>query len=238
MQITRVVLDSEPLPDESEQMCIRDRDTYVTQADSLNHSGEGNLTVGIKNGKLNRAYIKISKLPHIPDEVIPLSATLVIKHGANTTSGRTMQIHRVSSSWSPSTITYANKPTNVASYIDSCAFNTSNVTFDFSQSQVEELYSSAEYGTNHGFMIRYSSESMTNPDYNVLRSMEYPTASERPAFTVAYGYTLPDGLKVGEIYSVSYTHLDVYKRQGHLPWGNISGNNPAVIFSSALQQRQ
>ena len=188
-------------------------DTYVTQADSLNHSGEGNLTVGIKNGKLNRAYIKISKLPHIPDEVIPLSATLVIKHGANTTSGRTMQIHRVSSSWSPSTITYANKPTNVASYIDSCAFNTSNVTFDFSQSQVEELYSSAEYGTNHGFMIRYSSESMTNPDYNVLRSMEYPTASERPAFTVAYGYTLPDGLKVGEIYSFknysSKRYLDV-----------------------------
>lgn len=176
-------------------------DTYITQADSLNHSGEGNLTVGIKNGKLNRAYIKISNLPYIPDGVVPLSATLVIKHGANTTSGRTMQIHRVSSGWSQSTITYANKPANDLMYIDSCAFNTSNVAFDFNQADIEELYSDAENGTNYGFVIRYSSESTTNPDYNVLRSMEYPTASERPAFTVAYGYTLPNGLKEGEIYS-------------------------------------
>ena len=41
-------------------------DTYVTQADSNNHSGEGNLVVGIKNGKLNRAYLRINNLPAIP----------------------------------------------------------------------------------------------------------------------------------------------------------------------------
>ena len=42
--------------------------------------------------------------------------------------------------------------------------------------------------------------STTNPDYNMLRSMEYPTASEQPAFTVTYAYTLPESLSVWEIY--------------------------------------
>ena len=59
-------------------------DTYVTQADSNNHSGEGNLVVGIKNGKLNRAYLRINNLPAIPAGVTPASAQLLIKQGGVT----------------------------------------------------------------------------------------------------------------------------------------------------------
>ena len=174
-------------------------DTYVTQADSNNHSGEGNLVVGIKSGKLNRAYIKITNLPAVPAGVTPTSAQLLIKHGANTTTGRTMTLYRVNSSWNPGSITYGNQP-SASTAISSCAFNTSNVRFTFSQSQIQDLYTRAAIGTNYGYMIRYSSESTTNPDYNMLRSMEYPTASEQPAFTVTYAYTLPESLAVGEIY--------------------------------------
>ncbi len=174
-------------------------DTYVTQADSNNHSGEGNLVVGIKNGKLNRAYLRINNLPAIPAGVTPASAQLLIKHGANTTSGRTMTLYRVSSSWSPGSITYSNQP-SASTSIGSCAFNTSNVRFTFSQSQIQDLYTRVSNNTNYGFQIRYTSESTTNPDYNMLRSMEYPTASEQPAFTVTYAYTLPESLSVGEIY--------------------------------------
>ena len=174
-------------------------DTYVTQADSNNHSGEGNLVVGIKNGKLNRAYLRINNLPAIPAGVTPASAQLLIKHGANTTTGRTMTLYRAGSSWSPGSITYSNQPTASTS-IGSCAFNTSNVRFTFSQSQIQDLYTRVSNNTNYGFQIRYTSESTTNPDYNMLRSMEYPTASEQPAFTVTYAYTLPESLSVGEIY--------------------------------------
>jgi len=174
-------------------------DTYVTQADSNNHSGEGNLVVGIKNGKLNRAYLRINNLPAIPAGVTPTSAQLLIKHGANTTSGRAMTLYRVNSSWSPSSITYSNQP-SASTSIGSCAFNTSNVRFTFSQSQIQDLYTRVSNNTNYGFQIRYTSESTTNPDYNMLRSMEYPTASEQPAFTVTYAYTLPESLSVGEIY--------------------------------------
>ena len=174
-------------------------DTYVTQADSNNHSGEGNLVVGIKNGKLNRAYLRINNLPAIPAGVTPASAQLLIKHGANTTSGRAMTLYRVNSSWSPGSITYSNQP-SASTSIGSCAFNTSNVRFTFSQSQIQDLYTRVSNNTNYGFQIRYTSESTTNPDYNMLRSMEYPTASEQPAFTVTYAYTLPESLSVWEIY--------------------------------------
>ena len=189
-------------------------DTYVTQADSNNHSGEGNLVVGIKSGKINRAYIKINNLPSLPDDVVPLSANLTIKHGANTTTGRTMTLYRVNSSWSPSSITYANQPTSFTT-IASCAFNTSNVSFNLSQSQTRDLYTRKANGTNYGYRIRYSSESTTNPDYNMLRSMEYPTASEKPCFTVRYGYSLPTELATGIIYS--------FKNAGSVKYLNVSG---------------
>ncbi len=35
----------------------------------------------------------------------------------------------------------------------------------------------------------------------MLRSMEYPTTSEQPLFTVNYGYTLPSVSAVGTVYS-------------------------------------
>ncbi len=193
-------------------------DTYVTQADSNNHSGEGNLVVGIKSGKINRAYIKINNLPSLPDDVVPLSANLTIKHGANTTTGRTMTLYRVNSSWSPSSITYANQPTSFTT-IASCAFNTSNVSFDLSQSQTRDLYTRKANGTNYGYRIRYSSESTTNPDYNMLRSMEYPTASEQPCFTVRYGYSLPTGLATRIIYS--------FKNAGSVKYLDVSGGTDA-----------
>lgn len=187
-------------------------DTYVTQADSNNHSGEGNLVVGIKSGKINRAYIKINNLPAIPAGVTPTSAELLIKHGANTTSGRAMTLYRAGSSWSPSTITYSNQPSYLTS-LTSCAFNTANVRFTLSQSQIQDLYTRVSNNTNYGYMIRYTSESTTNPDYNMLRSMEYPTASEQPAFTVSYEYSLPVGFTVGTVYSFknagSGKYLDV-----------------------------
>ena len=84
--------------------------------------------------------------------------------------------------------------------ISSCAFNTANVSFNLNQSQIQDLYNQKANGTNYGYRIRYTSESTTNPDYNMLRSMEYPTASEQPAFTVTYAYTLPESLSVWEIY--------------------------------------
>ena len=94
--------------------------------------------------------------------------------------------------------------------ISSCAFNTANVSFNLNQSQIQDLYNQKANGTNYGYRIRYTSESTTNPDYNMLRSMEYPTASEQPLFTISYGYSLPVGLSTGTIYSFKNAGSNLY----------------------------
>lgn len=123
-----------------------------------------------------------------------------------------MSLYDVSNSWSVTTITYNNQPA-LNSFIDSCGFNTTNVSFDFNKSKINSLYNREANGTNYGFQIRYTSESTTNPDYNMLRSMEYPTASEQPLFTVSYAYSLPSVLTAGTVYSFlnagSSKYLDV-----------------------------
>lgn len=189
-------------------------DTYVTQADSNNHSGEPNITVGIKNGKIYRAYIKINSLPTLPYDTSVSSGRLIINHGANTTTGKRTNLYRVEESWNPNTITYSNKPSEYSFPISYCSFNTSNVNFNISSTHILRMYNIE----NHGFMIRYEDESTTNPDYNVLRSMEYPTASQRPVFSVSYYYSLPSSLTY---YNVDYKirnegsgkYLDIYGGQ-------------------------
>ena len=44
----------------------------------------------------------------------------------------------------------------------------------------------------------------------MLRSMEYPTASEQPLFTISYGYSLPVGLSTGTIYSFKNAGSNLY----------------------------
>ena len=105
--------------------------------------------------------------------------------------------------------------------ISSCAFNTANVSFNLNQSQIQDLYNQKANGTNYGYRIRYTSESTTNPDYNMLRSMEYPTASEQPAFTVTYAYTLPESLSVWEIY--------LFRNAGSGKYMDVQGGGTNVV---------
>ncbi|MDL2287440.1 RICIN domain-containing protein [Eubacteriales bacterium OttesenSCG-928-G02] len=173
-------------------------DTYVTQADTANHAGEPNMTIGIKSGKLYRAYFRIENLPQLDATSTPTSASITYNHGSGTVSGRTMSLHKVTSAWNASTITYANQPSYNSSAHSSCSFNTTNVSFNLIQAEITSLYN----GSNNGYMFKYTSESTTNADYNVVRSMEYPTATERPLFAVSYSYSLPNGLTNGETYVI------------------------------------
>ena len=53
----------------------------------------------------------------------------------------------------------------------------------------------------------------------MLRSMEYPTASEKPCYTVRYGYSLPTGLATRIIYS--------FKNAGSVKYLDVSGGTDA-----------
>ena len=51
----------------------------------------------------------------------------------------------------------------------------------------------------------------------MLRSMEYPTASEQPCFTVRYGYSLPTELAAGVVYSFINISSNKYLNVSGLP---------------------
>lgn len=178
-------------------------DTYVVAGDTSNHSSEQKMYYGVRSGKIHRAYIKINNLPNIDANMPIISAKMQLFFTSGTNTGKTAQIYSLDSSWSPSTITYANQPTISANnLIATCPYSSSvmSMTFDLS-SDINTLYTDFFAAVNYGYVIKYADESNTNPDYNVFYTTEYTTASKRPVMTINYGYALPSSLTSGETYS-------------------------------------
>lgn len=175
-------------------------DTYVAEGDTANHSGEQKLFYGVKSGKIHRVYIKINDLPAIDASMPVYSATMSLTYLTGTKTGKAVEIRKVDSSWSPTTITYANKP-NYSALLGSMTFDASKpVTFNLA-SDVSALYDEFNAASNYGYVIKYVDEGDTAPDYNGFWSSEYTTASKRPVLTVTYGYSLPSSLTNGSVYS-------------------------------------
>lgn len=175
-------------------------DTYVAEGDTANHSGEQKLFYGVKSGKIHRVYIKINDLPAIDASMPVYSATMSLTYLTGTKTGKAVEIRKVDSSWSPTTITYANKP-NHSTLLGSMTFDASKpVTFNLA-SDVSALYDEFNAASNYGYVIKYVDESDTAPDYNGFWSSEYTTASKRPVLTVNYGYSLPSSISEGSVYS-------------------------------------
>lgn len=176
-------------------------DTYVQQDDSADHSSEAKLYFGIKSNKLTRSYIKINNLPDINSNCPVLSARLYLTLYPTTTTGKAVSLYKVNQAWNPNSITFSNQPSNVT-YISSSPFDASNLYHNLNiTSDFVNLYDDYLSASNNGYMIRYSDESFTNPDYNSALSTDYTTdISYRPVFTVVYGYTLPVELQNGGIY--------------------------------------
>ena len=178
-------------------------DTYVAAGDTANHSSEQRMYYGVRSGKIHRAYIKINNLPNIDANMPIISAKMQLFFTGGTNTGKTAQIYGLDSSWSPSTITYANQPAISAdNLIATCPYSSSvmSMTFDLS-SDINTLYTDFFAAVNYGYVIKYADESNTNPDYNVFYTTEYTTASKRPVMTINYGYALPSSLTNGEVYS-------------------------------------
>ena len=191
-------------------------DTYVYEGNGANHSTEQKLYYGVKSGKIYRTYIKINNLPNIDANMPVIGATMELSFVSGTTTGKTAQVYKVSSSWNAGTITYANQPPIYSSnYLDSCLYNSSvaYMTFDLS-TDVTTLYDEFLAANNYGYVIKYEDESNSNPDYNVFHSMESTTTAKRPVVTITYGYALPSSLSNGSEYSFqnygSFSYMTVH----------------------------
>ena len=178
-------------------------DTYVRQDSTTDYSSEAKLYVGIKNGKTYRTYLKINQLPTIDANCPILSASIVFKLYSTNETGRAVSLYRVTQSWNPSTITYANQPPHSSSTLQSsCPFNANDLYYTLSlTNDFLNLYDEHNAATHYGYMIRHSQEDMSDPDYNTMYGMDYTShTSYRPLVTVVYGYTAPSELEEGDVY--------------------------------------
>lgn len=176
-------------------------DTYVYQGNTADHSSEQRLYVGVKNGNVYRTFLKINSLPSIEANMPVTGATLRLTRVSGTSTGKTVKLYRCGQSWSPSGVTYANQPASVT-YIGYSDFSSSTNYYSFSLgSYASSMFTDFAAGNYYGYMLRYSDESTTNPDYNIMYSSEYTDSGSRPLLTVTYGYSLPSGLVNGGVYA-------------------------------------
>ncbi|WP_215532778.1 DNRLRE domain-containing protein [Solibaculum mannosilyticum] len=190
-------------------------DTYVHPGDyAKQHWGEISWKVGVQNGQVYRAFLKIRKLPELPagycledpnsdqDEHSYLHLTLV--NGTTTTIN--IQEYGIDSDWSPDTITWdKHNNMNYTYYGDSFAFGVERHQI-WVHDQPERYYT--EKGKYHGLMFKSTDE--TYQDWNQMYSGNYSGASSRPYIEVHYTvrgkpYLYYSGhMLYGDIKNVSY----------------------------------
>lgn len=179
-------------------------DTYVYEGNTANHSSEQKLFFGVKSGKIHRVYLKINNLPSIAAGSPILSAKMTLSFWAGTSTGKTAEVYKAAGAWNPSEITYAGQPGYISSSrLISLPFSASNKTMTFDLTDdIAKLYDDYYADENFGYVIKYSDETLNNPDYNTFYATDATLSDKRPVMTVVYGYSLPSQLVEGGIYSL------------------------------------
>ena len=159
---------------------------------------------GVKSGKIHRVYLKINNLPSIDAGSPILSAKMTLSFWAGTSTGKTAEVYKAAGAWNPSEITYAGQPGYISSSrLISLPFSASNKTMTFDLTDdIAKLYDDYYADENYGYVIKYSDETLNNPDYNTFYATDATLSDKRPVMTVVYGYSLPSQLVEGGIYSL------------------------------------
>ena len=220
-------------------------DTYVHPGDyAKQHWGEISWKVGVQNGQVHRAFLKIRKLPELPagycledpnsdqDEHSYLHLTLV--NGTTTTIN--IQEYGIDSAWSPDTITW-NKHNNMnyTYYGDSFAFGVERHQI-WVHDQPQRYYT--EKGQYHGLYFKSTDE--TYQDWNQMYSGNYSGASSRPYMEIHYaildkGYECMDAnekchMSGGVTFVSYYIHPGLNSRMENLI------ENAAAYWQQALNK--
>ncbi len=210
-------------------------DTYVYEGSSASSTRcfEERLRIGVysvsSSYKAHRAFWKVATLPTIDSPVTITGASFRLTFPSATTTSRAFSLYKANSSWTSETITWSNMPscTLLASNV---ARNTSSNTVTFSGTNVTDTVRGwYNTGVNNGFMIRYTDETKTNPDFNVAYSSDNTTSTGyMPYLTITYvdGYTpISSGLYyIKSSYSNKYLTL------------NSSNNVVQKTFNGELNQ--
>ena len=113
------------------------------------------------------------------------SASMRIWNTDGSSTGRAISLYKNLGGWDNDNLTWNNKPNSYET--ESRPFNKEYITFSGSHflSGIRMMYSGE---ANNGFMLRYTDESKSNPDYNAFYTSNcaFSKRAERPLLTLSY----------------------------------------------------
>ena len=184
-------------------------DTYVYQGDSASSTRptETTMKTGLVNGVPRYAYIKIKNIPEFENEwdITDITFSFWVKG----TKNPSLNLYEVTGNWSPTTITYANRPTStLISSSLSGESNGTNVKYTVdltSWAELKEYYGSLPdfFNSNDwkGFMIYGGPYTSDIGDIEIFSS-ENSSVSYRPVMVIQYEYYPYDAIEDGAVYSL------------------------------------
>lgn len=159
---------------------VADADTYVNQGSpGTNYGSSTTLSVLSRNNANNRALIRFP-LPAAPAGCTLGSATLRVRNGSATT-GRTIVVNAVGSSWTESTVTWTSNNGNPSG----TGVNASAVSGTM-QWGVTALVQSMYAGANHGFVLRDSVEQNGGSNTNHLQLFSSRDTANTPELVLLW----------------------------------------------------
>ena len=148
------------------------------------HPGTLKLGYGSSSGN-NRIYIKFNQLPTLSSgDMVINSALYMGRINSNSSSGDRLNLYQVNSSWSSSTLTWSNQPTN-DSTVKSMAF--AATAGNYNTWEITDLMKKWYAGTsNFGVMIKCATESTSNGYYEYYSSDNNYYTEAFPFASVVY----------------------------------------------------
>ncbi|MDR1158460.1 MAG: DNRLRE domain-containing protein [Oscillospiraceae bacterium] len=140
----------------------------------------------------HRAYWKALVLPGLSSGLVTASNLQEVRFSIYVVSGSqyapTLQLYKVPSTWSSSTITFSNQPSVPSSSISSGSPGFNNAWLDYASYNNSALFNTVKgwyqsSSTNHGFMLKHASNAGAR---NTFYSSDHTTTSLRPYLEVEY----------------------------------------------------
>ena len=195
-------------------------DTYVEENTTANHSSEQYLYISKNGNNRRKAIVRVTKLPTIDASMPIISASLTMTAQYAPFSNVALAAGYLDAGVELDDYDFDIATANNYTYTAYSYLNTGNsrqVVFDFTP-HIYEMYNDLSFDQEEGvdyhgdFVIEYANDAETAYVYPFCSS-ECTTVSNRPVFTVRYGYTLPAGMLDGGVYSFrnyqSYSYMSV-----------------------------
>lgn len=190
-------------------------DTYVYEgcAASTARTGESTLYIGLKSiggtYKKHRVFWQTINLPSIANPSFITSASFVSKCWNGTTTDRPFSLYKISGAWDGTTLTWNNMPGS-SLLVQNVSRNPTDNNVVFTGTKVTNAIKDWYISGNYGFMIRYTNESTTNPDYNIFYSCNNTTSSSYMPY-ISITYSTPSApITGGRMYYIKSAYSGKY----------------------------